>query len=142
LHFNDAIRCLDVVISGFHETIGVFERPTRAQRKAALKWLVRFDLGDYAETPLFGLSAGHQRMALLARALVKRPRLLILDEPCQGLDTVHRELFLRTVDSLIRAQEVTAIYVTHQPDEIPPSISRVLHLRSGQFESHPGLLQS
>jgi molybdate transport system ATP-binding protein len=68
-------------------------------------------------------------MVLLARALVKRPKLLILDEPCQGLDAAHRALFVRTVDGLLRQGAVTAIYVTHRPDEIPPSIQRVLRLK-------------
>ena len=54
--------------------------------------------------------------------------LLILDEPCQGLDAAHRDSFVRAVDALIRARAVTVIYVTHRPDEIPPSITRVLRL--------------
>jgi molybdate transport system ATP-binding protein len=74
-------------------------------------------------------------MVLLARALVKNPRLLILDEPCQGLDAAHRSLFVRTVDRLIRAEAVTAIYVTHRHGEIPPSIKRVLQLRKERTAS-------
>ena len=70
-------------------------------------------------------------MVLLARALVKQPRLLILDEPCQGLDAAHRDSFVRAVDALIRARAATVIYVTHRPDEIPPSITRVLRLPVG-----------
>ena len=70
-------------------------------------------------------------MVLLARALVKQPRLLILDEPCQGLDAAHRDSFVRAVDTLIRGRTVTIIYVTHRPDEIPPSITRVLRLPAG-----------
>jgi molybdate transport system ATP-binding protein len=70
-------------------------------------------------------------MVLLARALVKQPRLLILDEPCQGLDAAHRESFVRSVDALVRARAVTVIYVTHRPDEIPLSITRVLRLPVG-----------
>jgi molybdate transport system ATP-binding protein len=68
-------------------------------------------------------------MVLLARALVKHPRLLILDEPCQGLDLAHRNLCIQAVNVLIRAGCVTAIYVTHRHDEIPPSIKHVLRLR-------------
>jgi molybdate transport system ATP-binding protein len=67
-------------------------------------------------------------LVLLARALVKNPRLLILDEPCQGLDAVHRDFFVREVDALLRSGSVTAIYVTHRPEEIPRSIKRVLRL--------------
>jgi len=69
-------------------------------------------------------------MVLLARALVKHPRLLILDEPCQGLDAAHRTLLVRAVDGLIRGGAVTVIYVTHRRDEIPRTISRVLRLRN------------
>jgi molybdate transport system ATP-binding protein len=70
-------------------------------------------------------------MVLLARALVKQPALLLLDEPCQGLDSEHRALLIRTLDTLIRRREVTAIYVTHRSDEIPPSIRLVLRLCAG-----------
>jgi molybdate transport system ATP-binding protein len=128
LHFNQAVTCFEVVASGFHETIGLFEAPTATQRRAARDWLAKFQLGEFADTPLFALSLGHQRMVLLARALVKKPRLLILDEPCQGLDAAHRKLFLGTLDKLLRNHAVTAIYVTHRPDEIPRSIQRVLRL--------------
>jgi molybdate transport system ATP-binding protein len=74
-------------------------------------------------------------MVLLVRALVKNPRLLILDEPCQGLDSAHRNLFIQAVDTLIRAGAVTALYVTHRHDEIPPSIKRVLRLRKERTTS-------
>jgi molybdate transport system ATP-binding protein len=132
LHFNNTAACLDVVASGFRDTIGLFEPATRHQRAAARQWLERFQMQGFARTPLYGLSAGWQRMVLLARALVKRPRLLILDEPCQGLDPAHRELFVRTVDQLIRSEGVTAIFVTHRKDEIPASIKQVLRLTEGR----------
>jgi molybdate transport system ATP-binding protein len=128
LHFNDSATCFEVVASGFYDSIGLFEPPTKRQRAAVRHGLAKFDLLDLAQTPLFALSVGLQRMVFLARALVKRPRLLILDEPCQGLDLAHRKLFVNTVNSLIRVGGVTTIYVTHRPDEIPPSICRVLRL--------------
>ncbi len=129
LHFDDTLTCLGVVASGFHNTVGVFEPLTTRQRQAARAALTRFGLAKFADMPLFGLSAGLQRMVLLARALVKKLRLLILDEPCQGLDAAHRELLLNAVERLIRSGSVTVIYVTHRPDEIPPAIHRVLRLR-------------
>jgi molybdate transport system ATP-binding protein len=131
-YFPEQITCFDAVASGFHETTGLFESVSRAQRATVRRWLRRFDLLEYASQPLFAMSAGLRRMVLLARALVKKPALLLLDEPCQGLDAEHRRLFIRTLDSLIRAREVTAIYVTHRPDEIPLSIRRVLRLHRGQ----------
>ena len=130
LHFNDSGTCLEVVGSGFYDTVGLFQPLPARQRHKARRWLARFQLLESADRPLFALSAGLQRMVLLARALVKRPRLLILDEPCQGLDSAHRNLFLRTVDALIRDGMATVVYVTHRQDEIPPSISHVLRLRN------------
>ena len=138
LHFNDTISVRDAVLSGFHETIGLFERPTPGQIKAAKQWLRRFDLIQHAQLPLFSLSAGLQRMTLLARALVKNPQLLILDEPCQGLDPAHRDLIVNHVDALIRSGSVTAIFVTHRPEEIPPSIRRVLRLDKHKKYARPG----
>src|SRR6185369_14297679 len=115
LHFDDTASVFEVVASGFYETIGLFQRPTPRQAAAARRWLKRFDLINSADLPLFSLSAGLQRMTLLARALVKNPRLLILDEPCQELDSAHRDLILQKVDALIRARSVTAIFVSHRP---------------------------
>ncbi len=130
LHFNDAATCLEVVGSGLRDSVGLFEPLSARQRTAARRWLTRFQLLEFAHRPLFSLSAGLQRMVLLTRALVKNPRLLILDEPCQGLDAAHRNLFIQAVDSLIRTGSVTTIYVTHRRGEIPPSIKRVLRLRN------------
>jgi molybdate transport system ATP-binding protein len=128
VHFNDSISCFEVVASGFYGTVGLFQALSARQRALARRWLAQFELLEFAPRPLFSLSAGLQRMVLLARALVKNPRLMILDEPCQGLDLAHRAFFVRAVDALLRAGSVTAIYVTHRPDEIPSSIKRILRL--------------
>jgi len=129
-HFSQEATCLEVVESGFFDTNGLFESPGLWQRRAALDWLERFGLLPFARTPLFELSAGLQRMALLARALVKGPELLLLDEPCQGLDHAHSALFLKTVNTLIREGTATVVYVAHREEEIPPAITRVLRLRT------------
>jgi molybdate transport system ATP-binding protein len=128
LHFGDVATCFEVVASGFYDTIGLFQPPTSRQRTAVRQWLERFQLLEHASAPLSSLSMGLQRMVLLARALVKGPSLLILDEPCQGLDSDHRGSFVQVVDRLIRAGAVTAIYVTHRNEEIPRSIRKVLRL--------------
>jgi molybdate transport system ATP-binding protein len=128
LHFDETATVFEVVVSGFYETNGLFQNPTQRQASEAKSLMKRFELLDAADLPLFSLSVGMQRMALLARALVKAPRLLILDEPCQGLDPEHRDLILQNVDALIRGGAVTAIFVTHRPEEIPRSIKHVLRL--------------
>jgi molybdate transport system ATP-binding protein len=128
LHFDDTISVYDAVLSGFYDTVGVFESPTQREYSAARSCLSRLGLTQVAELPLSSLSVGLQRMALLARALVKRPKLLVLDEPCQGLDLTHRDLVIRNVNRLICKRSVTTIFVTHRPEEIPRSVRRVLHL--------------
>jgi molybdate transport system ATP-binding protein len=130
LHVDSSRTCREVVASGFHDTVGLFEAPSRRHLRAANQWLAKLGMTAFADTPFGALSTGWQRMALLARAVVKQPRLLILDEPCQGLDAPHRRLFVATVDRLIRSGTVTAIFVTHRADEIPPAIQKVLRLGS------------
>lgn len=128
VHFDGSASCLEVVASGFAGTVGLFEKPTASQVRAARAALRSFGLSGTENTPLFGVSNGLQRLVLLARALVNRPRLLLLDEPCQGLDQAHREQFIATINRLILKKQTTVIYVTHRSDELPPAINRVFRL--------------
>jgi molybdate transport system ATP-binding protein len=132
LHFPQAQTCLETAISGFRDRNGGYGAPTAAHRRIAAQWLDSFQLGECMNTPFGSLSAGLQRMTLLARALVKSPDLLVLDEPCQGLDRDHRTLFVRTIDMLLEQTDVTVIYVSHRSDEIPRGIHRVLRLKGGR----------
>jgi ABC-type molybdenum transport system ATPase subunit/photorepair protein PhrA len=88
------------------------------------------------------LSQGQQKLVLLAAAISSRPRILVLDEPCQGLDIVHRRLLLGLVERLCQATDtndtdtssrsMTLIYITHHMEEVLPSINQVVHLEDGQ----------
>ncbi len=131
LHFDDGATCFEVAASGFYDTVGLFQTPSRRRRTTVLEWLAEFQVLEFAEYPLCALSTGLQRMVLLVRALVKRPQLLVLDEPCQGLDGANRDVFLRAVDKLIRNGKGTTIYVTHRKEEIPRTVKRVLRLKGG-----------
>jgi molybdate transport system ATP-binding protein len=126
LHFPESQTCLEAVLSGFDDATGCFRRPTRRQRNAARRWLANFGLAGCAGRLFGSLSAGLQRMTLLARALVKEPDLLVLDEPCHGLDAEHRARFIHTINILLRY--TTVVYVTHRWDEVPAGIDRVLRL--------------
>lgn len=128
LHFDETLTCLDAVVSGFFDTNGLFEEPNQRQLRAARRMLKEFGLTKWAALPLADLSLGEQRMVLLARALVKRPRLLILDEPCQGLDAEHTSKFLKRIADLVRSKATTVLFVTHRPEEIPPGVDRRLVL--------------
>jgi molybdate transport system ATP-binding protein len=132
LHFPDTQTCLETVISGFRESTGCCPRPSPKQRDSARRILKRFGFASSADHPLHSLSTGSQRMVLLARALVKSPDLLLLDEPCHGLDFSHRSRFLRIIEGLLRRTETTIIFVTHRPGEIPKGIRHFFRLQGGR----------
>ena len=116
------------VISGFFDSIGVYDSYTRKQRDIALQWLEILHMQDKRSAPLRGLSYGEQRLILLARAMVKQPRLLILDEPCQGLDEVNREMVLKLVDHLGTVGQTQLLYVTHHADDRIPCIENHMQM--------------
>ena len=118
---------LDTVLSGFTDTPLWHGAPSPARRRAALAALARFGLAAVAGTAFGALSAGEGRLVLLARAVVKKPRLLVLDEPCQNLDAANRVRFVSFVDRLCAASpETTLLYVTHRADSVPRCITRRL----------------
>ena len=123
---------LDTVVSGRYAQLDLWARPTRADRAAAQRWL-RFLAADHlAAREWIFLSQGERQRVLIARALMARPRLLILDEPCGGLDPVAREEFLRFLDLLARRRGGPAlVLVTHHVEEITPAFTHALLLREG-----------
>ena len=133
--FDPALTGLETVLTGFRDVSTLCARPTAGQIAAARGWLRRLGLAPLAGRVFGRLSDGERRLLLLARALVKSPRLLVLDEPCQGLDRAHRLRFVAEVDRQIR-RGATALYVTHRRDEIPAAIRRVLRLGNGR--ARPG----
>ena len=80
------------------------------------------------KAPFAELSFGEQRLVLLARAMIKHPRLLILDEPCQGLDEINREMVLKLIDYIGTNGVTQLLYVTHHPEDHVPCINRSLRL--------------
>ena len=122
---------MDVVLSGFFDSVGLYRRPTAAQQQLAGRWLARIDMPGAAATDFRHLSGGQQRLVLLARAMVKMPVLLILDEPCEGLDPDNRQRVLSWLDGLARQGRTHLLYVTHRRQDLPASINHILHLDPG-----------
>ncbi len=106
-----------IVAGGLFDTIGLYETLGWERKEFIQLWLKAFGMNDYAHLPFPHLSYGLQRLALLLRALVKEPPLLILDEPCQGLDTHHTHMFLNAVDKIAKENRSTILYVTHRQEE-------------------------
>lgn len=126
------------VISGFFDSIGVYGQYSPRQQEIALQWLQILHLEQYRDTPLRNLSYGEQRMILLARAMVKQPRLLILDEPCQGLDDINRQMVLKLIDYLAVTGETQLLYVTHHGEDQLDCITHHLQLVSAESGGYTG----
>ena len=130
----DALSCLDVVVSGFRNEIGFASTPTDLQRDLAERWFPALGLSHLKDRLFLQASLGEQRSLLLARALVKSPSLLILDEPCQGLDEGQTRRFVDLLDRICRHLHTTMVYVTHHRNEIPACVSQLLELENGQIK--------
>src|SRR5262249_14825269 len=124
---------LDTVVSGKYAQLDLWHAGTPADRRAARRLLGSVGLGYLAAREWAYLSPGERQRVLIARALMARPRLLILDEPCAGLDPVAREKFLRFVHALARRRASPAlVLVTHHVEEIMPAFTHALLIRAGR----------
>ena len=123
---------LDIVASGLFDTVGLFNRPTDAQKSVCRTWMDVFGIGDLADRSYLRLSSGEQRLCLLARAFVKDPQLLILDEPLHGLDWRRSRLAMQVIDCFMERPHKTLVMVSHYKEEFPSCIDRVLDLSSKQ----------
>jgi len=108
---------LHVVLSGLFDSIGLYQKFTSIQKNTATRWLGAIDMAEHADTPFRRLSYGDQRLVLIARALIKQPPLLILDEPTQGLDSAARRALLDFLETVSRGDRTTILYVSHRQDE-------------------------
>lgn len=114
---------IEIVASGLHDSIGLYKRPRPEQMEVCKEWMLVFGIEELAERTFLTLSSGEQRLVLLARAFVKDPELLILDEPLHGLDTQRREQVRGIIDQFCIRPEKTLIMVTHYPEELPSCIT-------------------
>lgn len=127
-------RAIDVVLSGKFASVGIYDEVTPADDGDARHWLTVFGCAAVADKPFAVLSQGERQRVLLARAWMARPTLLILDEPCSGLDLAAREALLRAIHTLARQPDSpTLIYVTHHVEEVLPVFTHALVMKAGQI---------
>lgn len=130
IHPNET--ALHLVISGLHASIGLFERPTPAHVDKALHLMTTLGCAHLVHHEYRTCSHGEKQKLLIVRALMASPELLILDEPCTGLDFVSRQSLLKSIANVVnQADAPTILYVTHHVEEIFPGLTHTLLLRDG-----------
>lgn len=131
-YFPKGQSCLQIVLSGLFDTIGLFKKPTDEQNRLATEWLAALGLSHVAHLRFNQVSLEQQRFSLLARAMIKSPALLILDEAAQGMDDAQRSLFKETVDEICKHVPITLIYVSHYEEDIPSCVNHRIVLKEGK----------
>ncbi|WP_142501640.1 molybdate ABC transporter ATP-binding protein ModF [Klebsiella sp. 2680] len=133
LEYRVSTNVRNVILSGYFDSIGIYQAVSDKQHKLAQKWLDILGIDKRtADAPFHSLSWGQQRLALIVRALVKHPTLLILDEPLQGLDPLNRQLVRRFVDVLISEGATQLLFVSHHAEDAPDCIThRLAFISSG-----------
>ncbi len=137
IRYRQALDGLAVVLSGYFDSVGLYRRANAAQIATARRWGRRLSIDHLLDRDFHKMSNGERRMVLIARAMVKAPALLILDEPCQGLDRRNRKRLLDMLGTIVTRSTTQMIYVSHRTDEIPAATTHELHLRlDGSYRIH------
>jgi molybdate transport system ATP-binding protein len=122
--YNVNISTIEIVADGFFDSIGLYQRPSKEQLECCEQWLYRFGVFHLKHRCFMQLSDGEQRMALLVRAFVKDPELLILDEPFHGLDEYNTFIASSIIEQYAAQEGKTLIMVTHFEHELPSCIDK------------------
>lgn len=131
-YFPTGSTCLQVVESGFDDTLGLFRVSNKSKAEASLSWMKLLRIEDSAAKVFRNVPISVQRIALLARAMVKCPVLLILDEPCLGLDFAQQRYFKNLIEEICSISNLSLIYVSHYQEETPSCITHSLKLERGR----------
>ena len=127
--YNRDMPAIRIVASGLKDSIGLYVKPSSGDYEVCRMWMRFFGIEDLAERTFLKLSSGEQRMVLLARAFVKDPELLILDEPLHGLDAERGEMVKAIIDAFCERRNKTLIMVTHYKENLPSCITNSLYLK-------------
>jgi molybdate transport system ATP-binding protein len=135
LYFDRSCTAFNAIASGLFDTIGLFRQLTPLQEKLVSEWLEYLGCTEYSNRSLASLPEGIQRLILLARALIKTPPLLVLDEPCQGLDQAQTIFTLQTIDRFCAFYHSTLIFVSHYKQDFPTCVTDNIRLNKGMQDN-------
>lgn len=127
--YHKNLPAIRIVASGMKDSMGLYVKPTAEEYEVCRWWMDIFGLKGKEDAPFLKLSSGEQRLVLLARAFVKDPQLLILDEPLHGLDNRNRRLVKDIIEAFCQRRNKTMIMVTHYKEELPNCIDHHLTLK-------------
>ena len=127
--YQKDLPAIHIVASGLHDSVGLYVKPKQEQMDICRFWMDTFGLKGVEEQTFLKLSSGEQRLVLLARAFVKDPELLILDEPLHGLDNTNRRLVKDIIETFCKRRNKTMIMVTHYQNELPKCIDHSVFLK-------------
>ena len=130
--YHRDLPAIRIVASGLKDTIGLYAVPTEEEYRQCRWWMEVFGIGELADRSFLQMSTGEQRLVLLARAFVKDPELLILDEPLHGLDDANRQMVKEIIDTFCQRPGKTLIMVTHYEEELPTCIDHTLFLKKNR----------
>lgn len=133
LYYRENVPCLKVVQSGFFDSVGLYKTCSQEQTERALLLMQEMGIEALAQKPFLRVSAGEQRMVLFARALIKNPQLLILDEPFHGMDVRNKQKCLKMIERFGAQNNKCLIFVTHYKNEIPACVQHVYTLQEPPF---------
>jgi molybdate transport system ATP-binding protein len=133
LYFDPSATAFTALASGLFDTIGLFRSLSAPQEKLVMEWMEFLDCTSFSNRLLNSLPMGMQRLILLGRAMIKTPPLLVLDEPCQGLDEIQTGFAKSMIDRYCRHYQATLIYVSHYTEDYPPGMDQILQLNKGRI---------
>ncbi len=139
-YFDPTATVWESIVSGFYDSSGLFCEPGYSKRTQADELIHFFGLDEYKNTLMSQLPLGKQRLTLLGRTIIKNPELLILDEPCQGLDQYQTRHFNKLVDELCK-NGTTLIYVGHFESQLPSCIEKRIVLENGEIQLTENILE-
>jgi len=126
--YKHDIQAIRIVASGLKDSVGLYVKPDDKEYGVCRFWMRVFGIESLAGRTFMSLSSGEQRLVLLARAFVKDPELLILDEPFHGLDDTRRQMVADIIEAFCRRRNKTMIMVSHYLEELPPCIDHRIEL--------------